>query len=191
MQARENARQVREQISSEMWEQLNRLFLEVRRMGTADVWDAQPLDFLSRQGKLAPVSGHHRFHHEPRRRLAVHPGRPLIWSAPRPPPRCWTSHFREFLSTECSQASDSTRAHGMDRACCEAAPRLKLIARSTRPICRPERIAEFLLLNSEFPHSIRFAVDQIAAIARSHPREHRQQAVGPRGEARGPLCARS
>ena len=29
--ARENARQVREQISSEMWEQLNRLFLAVRR----------------------------------------------------------------------------------------------------------------------------------------------------------------
>ena len=29
--ARENARQVREQISSEMWEQLNRLFLQVKR----------------------------------------------------------------------------------------------------------------------------------------------------------------
>src|SRR6188508_925010 len=34
--ARENARQVREQISSEMWEQMNRLFLAVRR----DVPDA-------------------------------------------------------------------------------------------------------------------------------------------------------
>ena len=31
MSARENARQVREQISSEMWEQVNRLFHEVRR----------------------------------------------------------------------------------------------------------------------------------------------------------------
>ena len=31
LQARENARQVREQISSEMWEQLNRVFLEVKR----------------------------------------------------------------------------------------------------------------------------------------------------------------
>src|SRR6266852_496384 len=31
MSARENARQVREQISSEMWEQLNRLFHEVKR----------------------------------------------------------------------------------------------------------------------------------------------------------------
>ena len=33
-EARENARQVREQISSEMWEELNRLFHESKRMGT-------------------------------------------------------------------------------------------------------------------------------------------------------------
>jgi hypothetical protein len=46
--ARENARQVREQISSEMWEQLNRLFHEVRRMESAGLWQAQPLDFLAR-----------------------------------------------------------------------------------------------------------------------------------------------
>jgi uncharacterized alpha-E superfamily protein len=34
MSARENAQQVREQISSEMFEQLNRLFLELRQGGT-------------------------------------------------------------------------------------------------------------------------------------------------------------
>src|SRR5580704_3564618 len=45
--ARENARQVREQISSEMWEELNRLFHEVRRMEAAGLWQSQPLDFLA------------------------------------------------------------------------------------------------------------------------------------------------
>jgi len=45
--ARENARQVREQISSEMWEQLNRLFHEVKRMESAGLWKSQPLDFLA------------------------------------------------------------------------------------------------------------------------------------------------
>src|SRR5208283_3450564 len=45
--ARENARQVREQISSEMWEHLNRLFHEVRRMESAGIWTSQPLDFLT------------------------------------------------------------------------------------------------------------------------------------------------
>src|SRR5208282_370781 len=41
--ARENARQVREQISSEMWEQLNRLFHQVK--GADDVGDVR--DFLN------------------------------------------------------------------------------------------------------------------------------------------------
>src|SRR6204780_1296211 len=45
--ARENARQVREEISSEMWEQLNRLFHDVRRMESAGLWTSQPLDFLA------------------------------------------------------------------------------------------------------------------------------------------------
>src|SRR5579863_1994774 len=44
--ARENARQVREQISSEMWEQVNRLFHEVKRMEAAGLSTAQPVDFL-------------------------------------------------------------------------------------------------------------------------------------------------
>ena len=34
--ARENARQVREEISSEMWEEINRLFLDVRRRQPPD-----------------------------------------------------------------------------------------------------------------------------------------------------------
>src|SRR5579864_8509383 len=42
MAARENARQVREQISSEMWEQLNRLFHQVKQ--APDSWDVH--DFL-------------------------------------------------------------------------------------------------------------------------------------------------
>src|SRR5580693_2091874 len=45
--ARENARQVREQISSEMWEHLNRLFHEVRRMESAGLWTSQPVDFIT------------------------------------------------------------------------------------------------------------------------------------------------
>ncbi|HUA20093.1 MAG TPA: alpha-E domain-containing protein, partial [Bryobacteraceae bacterium] len=45
--ARENARQVREQISSEMWEHMNRLYHEVRRMEAAGLWQSQPLDFLT------------------------------------------------------------------------------------------------------------------------------------------------
>ena len=44
--ARENARQVREQTSSEMWEQLNRLYHEVKQSGTEESWETQPDVFL-------------------------------------------------------------------------------------------------------------------------------------------------
>src|SRR5450432_2407229 len=44
--ARENARRVREQISSEMWEELNRLFLQMKRPGVENQWQAQPNHFF-------------------------------------------------------------------------------------------------------------------------------------------------
>ncbi len=44
--ARENARNVREQISSEMWEQVNRLFLRVTRSGIEGIWNSQPHEFF-------------------------------------------------------------------------------------------------------------------------------------------------
>src|SRR5579863_3120617 len=45
--ARENARQVRERISSEMWEQLNRLFLQVKQTNMEQIWHSEPHKFLN------------------------------------------------------------------------------------------------------------------------------------------------
>lgn len=45
--ARENARQVREQISSEMWEELNRLFHESKRIGTPEFLSARGVTLTS------------------------------------------------------------------------------------------------------------------------------------------------
>ncbi len=44
--ARNNARQVRSQISSEMWEQINLLYLQLSQTTLDDVWDAQMHAFL-------------------------------------------------------------------------------------------------------------------------------------------------
>ena len=44
--ARENARQVREQVSTEMWEQINRLFLHVKRSSTGSIWSTQPHEYF-------------------------------------------------------------------------------------------------------------------------------------------------
>jgi uncharacterized alpha-E superfamily protein len=44
--ARENARMVRDQITSEFWEELNRLYLFVRSRQARDLWMSSPFDFF-------------------------------------------------------------------------------------------------------------------------------------------------
>lgn len=44
--ARENARMIRDQISLEMWETINELYLFLRARNTADVWNAGPNEFF-------------------------------------------------------------------------------------------------------------------------------------------------
>ena len=159
MQARENARQVREQISSEMWEQLNRVFLEVRRMGTSDVWDAQPLDFLQTvkdsSHLFQGITDSTMNHGEGWQFIQV--GRYLERAAATA--KLLDIHFQAFLQME-DQAMDST-AHmewiGLLRSCTAFEAYCKVYTADLRP----DWTAEFLLLNSEFPHSIRFAVEQL------------------------------
>lgn len=45
MSARENARQVRDQISPEMWEVINRLYLDLKHTDSKTVWKKGPYDF--------------------------------------------------------------------------------------------------------------------------------------------------
>lgn len=157
MQAREDARQVREQISSEMWEQLNRVFLEVKRVGTQDVWDAQSMDFLHAvkesshlfQGITDSTMHHGEGWH------FIQVGRFLERAAATA--KLLDSHFCDFEDAQ-DRAMDSS-IHmewvGLLRSCTAFEAYCKVYTADLRP----DRVAEFLLLNSEFPHSIRFAVD--------------------------------
>ena len=159
MQARENARQVREQISSEMWEQLNRVFLEVRRMATSDVWDAQPLDFLQTikdsSHLFQGITDSTMNHGEGWQFIQV--GRYLERAAATA--KLLDIHFHDFLELE-DQSMNST-AHmewiGLLRSCTAFEAYCKVYTADLRA----DWTAEFLLLNSEFPHSIRFAVEQM------------------------------
>ncbi len=158
VQARENARQVREQISSEMWEQLNRLFLEVRRMGIADVWDEQPLDFLR-----SVKESSHLFQGITDSTMNHGEGWQFI-QAGRFLERAFATaklldvHFRDYLDADgAMDSSMHLEWIGLLRSCTAFEAYCKVYTADLRP----ERVAEFLLLNSEFPHSIRFAVDQL------------------------------
>ena len=173
--ARENARQVREQISSEMWEQLNRLFHEVRRLELAGLWKSQPLDFLAvileSSHLVQGVTDSTMNHGEGWQFIQV--GRFIERAAAIA--RLLDIYFHEFPAGQPMNSGEHMEWIGLLRSCTAFEAYCKVYTAELRP----DRVAEFLLLNSEFPHSVRFAADQMqnsleainrAAASRRSPR---------------------
>ena len=76
--ARENARQVREEISTEQWQRLNRLFHQMHSPHAQIAVSAQhQRPALRGHRRHPPLQGRQRHHHDSRPGLAVHPPRPL------------------------------------------------------------------------------------------------------------------
>jgi uncharacterized alpha-E superfamily protein len=155
--ARENARQVREQISSEMWEQLNRLFHEVKRMESAGLWKSQPLDFLAvileSSHLVQGVTDSTMNHGEGWQFIQV--GRFIERAAEIA--RLLDIYFHEFPAGQPIDSGEHMEWIGLLRSCTAFEAYCKVYTADLRP----ERVAEFLLLNNEFPHSVRFAADRM------------------------------
>jgi uncharacterized alpha-E superfamily protein len=163
--ARENARQVREQISSEMWEQLNRLFHAVRRSSPA-VWDAR--DFLQ-----SIKEGAHLFQGITDSTMTHGEGWQFI-QAGRFLERAVAvsnlvgAHFREFHQPEHAAAE---RVYlewiGLLRSCTA----FEAYCKAYTADVKAERIAEFLVLHPNFPHSIRFSAEALETAIKEIGRE--------------------
>ena len=157
--ARENARQVREQVSSEMWEQLNRLYHESRRMGTPETWRAQPhemLVMLTQSSHLFQgITDSTMIHGEGWQFIQM--GR--FMERVQATARLIDMHFAEFFDSgqDAMNASEHMEWIGLLRSCTAFEAYCKVYTADIRP----ERVAEFLLLSAEFPHSVRFAVEQL------------------------------
>lgn len=157
--ARENARHVREQISSEMWEQVNRLFHEVKRMEAAGFSSSQPIDFLNfiveNCLEFQGVTDSTMNHGEGWQFIQL--GRFIERASSTA--RLLDLSFREFSHTDGQTVEPREHMEwiGLLRSCTAFEAYCKVYTADLRP----ERVAEFLLLNSEFPHSVRFACDQM------------------------------
>jgi uncharacterized alpha-E superfamily protein len=151
--ARENARQVREQISSEMWEQLNRLFHEVKR---ADEESGDVRDFLH-----AIKEGAHLFQGITDSTMTHGEGWQFI-QAGRYLERTVAIamlvgiHFQEFYVNRVSEP-EPLEWIGLLQSCTA----FEAYCKAYTADLRPDRIAEFLVLNAIFPHSIRFSADAL------------------------------
>lgn len=158
--ARENARQIREQISSEMWEQLNELYLNTRRADMASTY-TQPHGFY---GPIKQAS--HLFQGITDSTLMRNEGWHFIQLG-RYIERAGATatlldvHLRPLLK------QPEQMAYGQDYiswvALLKSCTSFESYCQTYTADLRPERIAEFLLLNPELPRSVRFAVDAMQA----------------------------
>lgn len=158
--ARDNARQVRDQLSTEVWENLNRLYLGLQSerslIGAADAPSRLPRQLLEGLYTLNGVSYSTLRHGEGwhflelgryieraqlvSRLLDIHFGATVPGHAPLPPP-----NYLDWLM--------------LLKFCVAFEPYCKQYTAAVRP----ERVAQFLLFDAEFPHSVRFSVDHVRA----------------------------
>jgi uncharacterized alpha-E superfamily protein len=168
--ARENARQVREQISSEMWEQLNFLFLEIRQTTMEQIWSAEPHGFLRTvkegiylfHGIIDATMSHNEGWHFIRAGRFLE--RALATAA------LLDAHFAVFPVKESEYGSeplDYLSWFGLLRSCAS----FEAYCKVHTAVIRPTHVVEFLLLNPDAPRSIRFSCarmqDGLQEIART------------------------
>lgn len=160
--ARENARHVREQVSSEMWEQLNRLYLRMRSANIDAIWDEEPDMFLSsvREGVhlFDGVTDSTMNHGEGW--YFIQAGRYIerVYAIAR----LLDIHSPLLSPPRNGRSSHNDRDNYLDWVgilkCCTA---FEAYCKIHTAYLTPNAITEFLLLNTEFPHSIGFAVDRL------------------------------
>jgi uncharacterized alpha-E superfamily protein len=157
--ARENARQIREAISTEQWQRLNRLFHDLSRLRPASPSDTQLSEFMP-----ALIDGVHLFqgvtdttlsHGEGWQFLQV--GRFLERATANT--KLLDVYQREvFINLDDSvDAYEYLEWIGLLRMCTAFEAYCKVYTADLSY----ERILEFLLLDPEFPHSIRFSIDRL------------------------------
>jgi len=162
--ARDNARQVRQQLSTETWEQLNRLYLRIRRTRSEDVWNTQTHAFFR-----GVMDGAHL----------------VLGTAEATMSRGEGWHFMQlgrFLERATATAalvdahSDLLASRGDAPGVSDYLDWIGLLKSRTgfEAYCqtftadfRPDRIAEFLLLDPVFPRSARFAATMMHSSLRS------------------------
>jgi uncharacterized alpha-E superfamily protein len=169
--ARENARQVREQISSEMWEQINQLYLSVNAAQMSQLWANQPHDFY-----MEVKNGSHLFQGITDSTLShgqgwqfVQLGRFLERAVAVA--QLLSVEFQWMSEQPYMTAATHLQLVGLLKSCTAFEAYTKVYTADLQPWM----VGEFLLLNAEFPHAISFAVrmvqvalDALAGATESH-----------------------
>lgn len=165
MFARENARSVREQISSEMWEELNKIYLFTRSDDARRLFSSSPYEFfrhLVAACQLFQGITHASMTHGEGWDF-MHAGRYLERADSTS--RILDMKYHVILPSGESVGGniDSIQWMAVLKSCSALEAYRKLYAGQVTPW----RVAEFLILNDHFPRSICFCVDRLDGILHS------------------------
>lgn len=157
--ARHNARQVREEISAEMWERINRLYLHMRSDGQVTVGGTRLLEFLQ-----SVVETLHLVRGTTDSTMSHGEGWRFIQVGQHIERAMATARLLDVYVTP-ARGSNSGHAPqrgfldwvGLLNSCSAFEPYCKIYAHGIEP----RGILEFLLFSEEFPHSVRFCVDRL------------------------------
>lgn len=182
--ARENGRQVREEISSDMWEQLNALFLAVRQLHSNMERDARP-------GALCRtvIAGVHLFQGITDATMGHAEGWQYLQAGRFIERAAATAELIDRFVSDGATQSDG-RLESIDWvALLRACSALEAYCRYYTADVRPERVTEFLLLSADFPRSVRFAAAGLEASVQALARASGRGAGGRAERLAGRLHA--
>ena len=157
--ARENARQVREQISVDMWEELNRIYLRLQAARESHGWREQPEDLFrdvrhsvylfKGMTSSTMTRGEGWQYMELGRFLERSINTSMLMDV----------HLREFHEGLRSgfEATDYVEWLSLLRCCASFDAYLRLYSASIQPL----HVVDFLILDGQFPRSLRFCADRI------------------------------
>jgi uncharacterized alpha-E superfamily protein len=159
--ARENARTTREQISSEMWEQINRLYLFVQSDEAAALLASSPHEFFKRI-----IAGSHRFQGITDATMTHGEGWDfirigLLLERADSTSRILDVKYHILLPTgeDVGGNVDTIQWMAVLKSCSALEAYCKLYVSQVAPW----KVAEFLITHADFPRSIRFCIDSLDA----------------------------
>ena len=157
--ARENSRHVREQISTEQWQRLNSLYLYVTQLGIARETDADATEFLQivteAIHQFQGITDSTMSHGEGWQFIQV--GR-FIERASATAMLLEAYHEDVWTHPErIAEGNEYLEWMGLLRS----ATAFEAYCKVYTADLTPDQILEFLLLDAQFPHSLRFAVDSM------------------------------
>lgn len=149
--ARDNASQVREEISSEMWERLNQLYHEVTHSSTRSDNHSEPLRPVA-----AVREGSYKFHGVTDATMNHGEGWQFVQLGKFMERACALSVLLDAHFSSAEHADDLDWV-GLLASCAAFEAYCKVYTADLKA----ERVAEFLLLNPRFPFSVRYSAERM------------------------------